>query len=92
MPGGYEIAAKAIFGTKVKRDLSNSKYIINFGHNLYEGINMSETRGMMAAQMDKGAKLVVFEPRFSIVADKADEWYAIRPVPTWPSPWRYAMY
>lgn len=78
-PGGYEIAAMAMFGTKVKRDLSNSKYIINFGHNLYEGINMSETRGMMAAQMDKGAKLVVFEPRFSVVADKADEWYAIRP-------------
>lgn len=78
-PGGYEVAAVAMFGTKVKRDLSHSKYIINFGHNLYEGINMSETRGMMAAQMDKGAKLVVFEPRFSIVADKADEWYAIRP-------------
>ncbi|MXR69765.1 thiosulfate reductase PhsA [Shewanella sp. JBTF-M18] len=78
-PGGYVIAAKAMFGTKVKRDLSNSKYIINFGHNLYEGINMSETRGMMKAQMDKGAKLVVFEPRFSVVADKADEWFAIRP-------------
>jgi len=78
-PGSYVVAAKAIFGTKMKRDLSNSKYIINFGHNLYEGINMSETRGMMQAQMDKGAKLVVFEPRFSIVADKADEWHAIRP-------------
>lgn len=78
-PAGYVVAAKAIFGGKVKRDLSNSKYIINFGHNLYEGINMSETRGMMNAQMEKGAKLVVFEPRFSIVADKADEWYAIKP-------------
>ncbi|MGI2180524.1 thiosulfate reductase PhsA [Shewanella frigidimarina] len=78
-PGSYVIAAKAIFGTKMKRDLSNAKYIINFGHNLYEGINMSETRGLMQAQMDRGAKLVVFEPRFSIVADKADEWHAIRP-------------
>ncbi len=78
-PGSYTIAANAMFGGRLKRDLSNSKYIINFGHNLYEGINMSETRGMMKAQMDKNAKLVVFEPRFSIVADKADEWYAIRP-------------
>lgn len=78
-PGSYVVAAKAIFGTKMKRDLSNAKYIINFGHNLYEGINMSETRGLMQAQMDRGAKLVVFEPRFSIVADKADEWHAIRP-------------
>lgn len=78
-PAGYVVAAKAMFGGKIKRDLGNSKYIINFGHNLYEGINMSETRGMMNAQMEKGAKLVVFEPRFSIVADKADEWYAIKP-------------
>ena len=78
-PAGYVIAAKAMFGGKIKRDLGNSKYIINFGHNLYEGINMSETRGMMNAQTEKGAKLVVFEPRFSVVADKADEWYAIKP-------------
>ncbi|USD36605.1 MULTISPECIES: thiosulfate reductase PhsA [Ferrimonas] len=78
-PSGYKIAALAMFGTKMKRDLSNSKYIINFGHNLYEGINMSETRGLMKAQADRGAKLVVFEPRFSIVADKASEWHAIKP-------------
>ncbi|WP_394148400.1 thiosulfate reductase PhsA [Shewanella atlantica] len=78
-PGAYVIAAKSMFGTKLKRDLGNSKYIINFGHNIYEGINMSETRGMMKAQTQKGAKLVVFEPRFSVVADKADEWHAVRP-------------
>ncbi|RTR31712.1 thiosulfate reductase PhsA [Shewanella atlantica] len=78
-PGAYVIAAKSMFGTKLKRDLGNSKYIINFGHNIYEGINMSETRGMMKAQSERGAKLVVFEPRFSVVADKADEWHAVRP-------------
>ncbi|GGI80267.1 thiosulfate reductase PhsA [Shewanella gelidii] len=78
-PGAYVMASKAMFGTKLKRDLSNAKYIINFGHNLYEGINMSETRNLMKAQADRGAKLVVFEPRFSIVADKADEWHPIRP-------------
>ncbi len=78
-PGGYQVAGNAMFGRGLKRDIGNSKYIINFGHNLYEGINMSETIGMMSAQVDKGAKLVVFEPRFSIVADKADEWHAIRP-------------
>ncbi|GLP97057.1 thiosulfate reductase [Paraferrimonas sedimenticola] len=78
-PGGYSIASTAMLGSKIKRDLGNSKYIVNFGHNLYEGINMSETRGMMKAQVEKGAKLVVFEPRFSIVADKADEWHPIKP-------------
>ncbi len=78
-PGAYVIASKTMFGTKLKRDLANAKYILNFGHNLYEGINMSETRNLMKAQTQGGAKLVVFEPRFSIVADKADEWHAIRP-------------
>ncbi|MFQ6370641.1 thiosulfate reductase PhsA [Shewanella sp. YIC-542] len=78
-PGGYGVAAHAVYGSKMKRDLSNSKFIINFGHNLYEGINMSETRALMKAQMDKHAKLVVFDPRFSVVASKADEWHPIRP-------------
>lgn len=78
-PVAYKVAAKAMFGGSLKRDLSNSKYVINFGHNLYEGINMSETRGLMKAQSEGGCKLVVFEPRFSIVADKADEWHAIKP-------------
>lgn len=78
-PGGYQVAGNAMFGRGLKRDIGNSKYVVNFGHNIYEGINMSETIGMMSAQVDKGAKLVVFEPRFSIVADKADEWHAVRP-------------
>jgi len=78
-PTAYQVAAKAMFGGGVSRDIGNSKYIINFGHNIYEGINMSETIGMMNNQMSKGAKLVVFEPRFSILADKADEWFAVKP-------------
>ncbi|QIZ77609.1 thiosulfate reductase PhsA [Ferrimonas lipolytica] len=78
-PGAYKYAASAMYGGGVKRDLGGAKYIINFGHNLYEGINMSETRGLMKAQTKGKAKLVVFEPRFSIVADKADKWYPIKP-------------
>ncbi len=79
-PGGPYVAGKAIFGrAPLKLDVGNSRYIVNFGHNLYEGIEMAETRAMMHAQVDKKAKLVVFEPRFSIVADKADEWFAIKP-------------
>lgn len=78
-PAGYQVAGTAMFGGSLSRDIGNAKYIVNFGHNLYEGINMSETRAMMHAQIDRGTKLVVFEPRFSIVADKADEWFAIKP-------------
>ncbi|WP_419176452.1 thiosulfate reductase PhsA [Desulfosediminicola sp.] len=78
-PGAYQVAGRAMFAGSLSRDIGNSRYIINFGHNVYEGINMPETIGMMENQRAKGAKLVVFEPRFSILADKADEWHPIRP-------------
>ncbi|GGY93535.1 thiosulfate reductase PhsA [Shewanella fodinae] len=78
-PVGMEVASDVMFGTGMKRDIGNSRYVINFGHNLYEGLDMSESRALMRAQMDKHAKLVVFDPRFSMVAAKSDEWLPIRP-------------
>ncbi|WOT04425.1 thiosulfate reductase PhsA [Shewanella youngdeokensis] len=78
-PASYKVAAKVMFGSKLKRDLKNCKYVVNFGHNLYEGINMSLTRAMSQAQANGSIKVVVFEPRLSIVADKADEWHMIKP-------------
>lgn len=78
-PISYAVAAKVMFGNELKLDLENSKYILNFGHNLYEGVNMSMTRGLLAAQEKGTVKVVVFEPRLSVMADKADEWHAIKP-------------
>lgn len=78
-PGGYLAAAKAMFGSSLKRDFANTNYVVNFGHNIYEGIEMSMAIAMMDSQVDRGAKMVVFDPRFSIVSDKADEWHQIRP-------------
>lgn len=77
-PAGKAIAAKIMIGGDLAMDLANSKYIISFGHNLYEGIEVAETHELMSAQAN-GARLVSFDPRLSVVSSKADEWHAIRP-------------
>lgn len=78
-PGGPYVAAASMFGGLPKCDFGNARYIVNFGHSMYEGIEMWEAQAMMKNQVDKGTKLVAFDPRFSILADKADEWYPIKP-------------
>ncbi|HDT0722322.1 TPA: thiosulfate reductase PhsA [Proteus mirabilis] len=77
-PAGKAIAASVMMGGDLKMDLANSKYILSFGHNLYEGIEVAETHELMTAQ-ERGAKLVSFDPRLSVVSSKANEWFAIRP-------------
>ncbi|PNO89649.1 thiosulfate reductase PhsA [Proteus mirabilis] len=77
-PAGKAIAASVMMGGDLKMDLANSKYILSFGHNLYEGIEVAETYELMTAQ-ERGAKLVSFDPRLSVVSSKANEWFAIRP-------------
>ena len=78
-PGGPYVAAASMFGDLPKMDFGNSRYILNFGHSMYEGIEMWEAQAMMKGQVDKGTKLVAFDPRFSVLADKADEWFPIKP-------------
>lgn len=78
-PITYKVAFKHTYGTGLTRDFSKSKYILNFGHNLFEGINVSSTKKLAKAAASEKTKLVVLEPRFSIVAAKADEWYAVKP-------------
>src|SRR5512143_1623969 len=60
------------------RDYSQLKYIILTGRNLAEAISNSET-GHLIEAVDRGAKLVVLDPRFTKTAAKAAEWLPIRP-------------
>lgn len=78
-PVSYKIALPQTFGSGLKRDFGNSKYILNFGHNLFEGIDVSKTKKLAHMAADTNKKLVVLDPRFSIVAAKADEWYPVKP-------------
>lgn len=79
-PITYEMVCEQMYGTaKLKRDFANAKYIVNFGHNLFEGIVISDTKKMAKFISKKDTKLLVLDPRFSVIASKADEWLAIKP-------------
>ena len=54
------------------------KYILLTGRNLMEAISTSETADLIEA-IDRGAKLVYLDPRFTKTAAKASEWIPIRP-------------
>lgn len=63
------------------QDLSNTKYVINWGGNPYEayqgGLFMAHR--LQNARVDHGAKLVTFEVRPSATASKSDEFYTVMP-------------
>jgi thiosulfate reductase/polysulfide reductase chain A len=67
------------YGTEaVGGDYENTKYIIYNGRNVLEGIANSETQDFMGAY-ERGAHVVVLDPRFSKSATKANDWLPVRP-------------
>ena len=74
-----KIAVPHTYGFTPKIDYKNAKYIVNFGHNLFEGIVISNTKALAKNAAREDTKLLVLEPRFSVVAAKADEWLPVRP-------------
>ncbi len=63
------------------QDLSNTKYVVNWGGNPYEayqgGLFMAHR--LQSARVDHGAKLVTFEVRPSATASKSDEFFTVMP-------------
>lgn len=78
-PISEKIAVPHTFGATPSRDFANSKYIVNFGHNLFEGIDIAQTKKMAKFANDPSTKLLVLDPRFSVIAAKADEWLPVKP-------------
>jgi thiosulfate reductase/polysulfide reductase chain A len=60
------------------RDYSQTRYIIYTGRNTLDAISNSEAQDLVAA-LNRGAKMVVLDPRFTKTAAKADEWLPIKP-------------
>ena len=59
-------------------DFANSKYILNFGSNIFETFEpFAQT--VVDGRVDNHAKLVTFDPRMSMTAGKSDEWMPIVP-------------
>jgi thiosulfate reductase/polysulfide reductase chain A len=60
------------------RNYDDVEFILMVGRNLMEAISTSET-GELSHAIDRGAKLVYLDPRYTITASKATEWIPIRP-------------
>jgi thiosulfate reductase/polysulfide reductase chain A len=65
-------------GELPSNDLSNSRYIVIIGRNPAGGIDLAEVKKIVEAK-EKGAKVVVVDPRHSETAILADEWLPIKP-------------
>ncbi|GAB1471669.1 molybdopterin-dependent oxidoreductase [Chloroflexota bacterium] len=60
------------------RNYDNVEYILMVGRNMMEAISTSETSELSHA-IDRGAKLIYLDPRYTKTASKATEWIPIRP-------------
>ncbi|WP_169784837.1 thiosulfate reductase PhsA [Campylobacter curvus] len=79
-PITYQMVCEHMYGKpKLKRDFANAKYVVNFGHNLFEGIVIADAKKLAKFADKKDTKLLVLDPRFSVVASKADEWLPVKP-------------
>ena len=73
------LAYSMTFGTVPSFDLLNAEYILMAGANRFESIITPDTMDLIGGTMERKAKLVYLDPRFTVTAAKADEWYPIKP-------------
>jgi thiosulfate reductase/polysulfide reductase chain A len=59
-------------------DMANAKAMLLIGTHIGENIHLSHVRNFITG-MEKGAKIIVVDPRFSSAAAKADVWVKIKP-------------
>jgi thiosulfate reductase/polysulfide reductase chain A len=73
------LAYSLTFGTVPSFDLLNANYVIMAGANRFEAIITPDTMDLIGSTMHRKARLICLDPRFTVTAAKADEWYPIRP-------------
>jgi len=73
------LAYSLTFGTVPSFDLQNARYIILSGANRLESFIMPDTVDLIGSTTDRKARLIYLDPRFTVTASKADEWYPIKP-------------
>jgi thiosulfate reductase / polysulfide reductase chain A len=73
------LANSLTFGTVPSFDLMNSRYVIMSGANRMEAFITPDTMDLIESLVDRKSKLIYLDPRFTVTASKADEWYPIKP-------------
>jgi len=74
------MACQSLFGFgrgEMGYDFSNAKYIVLFGRNIFESLQVKEVNTILDG-MEKGAKLVYIDIRATVTASKADKFLTIR--------------
>jgi thiosulfate reductase/polysulfide reductase chain A len=76
----YDASWTSILGTGKSRtfEMENSTYILGFGYDIPGKSKMAQLNGLLEAKA-RGSKVVIFDPRLSVTASYADEWFAIKP-------------
>ncbi len=75
------MACQSLFGYgrgELGYDFSNTKYIVLFGRNIFESLQVKEVNTVLDG-MEKGAKMVYIDIRATVTASKADKFLTIRP-------------
>ncbi|MCA9552953.1 MAG: molybdopterin-dependent oxidoreductase [Myxococcales bacterium] len=80
--GSREVAFELTYGTDVGSpevlDLANSRVITLIGSHLGENMHNTQVQDFTTA-IDRGAEIIVVDPRFSTAAGKAKYWLPIKP-------------
>lgn len=73
------LAYSMTFGTVPSFDLLNANYVIMAGANRFEAFITPDTMDLIDSTMNRKTRLVCLDPRFTVTASKADEWFALKP-------------
>lgn len=77
-----QVAQDFMWGKTIDiNDVANTKYMLNFGCNVYEAhtVHSSFIQRVIEGRVNNGAKLVTFDVRMSNTAGRSDEWLALKP-------------
>src|SRR5260370_23880697 len=73
------LAYSLTYGTVPSFDLLNANYVILAGANRFESFITPDTMDLIDSTMNRKTRLICLDPRFTVTASKADEWYPIKP-------------
>ena len=73
-----DVANKWTLGEMATADIGKTKFVLFLGRSYADGISPSATSGLAAAK-ERGAKIVIVDPRQNSSCILADEWVPIRP-------------
>ncbi|MDX1752803.1 MAG: molybdopterin-dependent oxidoreductase [Salinimicrobium sediminis] len=75
---GFGLTFGSWVGSPEPTDIRDTKCLVLIGSHIGENMHNSQVQEMSDA-IDKGAKIITVDPRFSTAASKSDHWLAIKP-------------